>query len=153
MNIAIVGGRDFSDYTLLKERLSRYISIYGVPENILSGGAKGTDALAAQFAAEMDIPLLVFKPDYQKYGRGATLVRNTQIIENADVVFAFWDGQSKGTKDSITKAKKLQKELHIISYGDVCFINLHPNGILELQKKLHLPKNSKNTGKAENLSE
>ena len=141
MNIAIVGGRDFSDYTLLKERLSRYISIYGVPENIVSGGAKGA------------IPLLVFKPDYQKYGRGATLVRNTQIIENADVVFAFWDGQSKGTKDSITKAKKLQKELHIISYGDVCFINLYPNGILELQKKLHSPKNSKNIGEAENLSE
>ena len=116
MNIAIVGGRDFSDYTLLKERLSRYISIYGVPENIVSGGAKGADALAAQFATEMGLPLLVFKPDYQKYGRGATLVRNTQIIENADVVFAFWDGQSKGTKDSITKAKKLQKELHIISY-------------------------------------
>ena len=82
------------------------------------GGAKGADTLAAQFATEMDIPLLVFKPDYQKYGRGATLVRNTQIIENADVVFAFWDGQSKGTKDSITKAKKLQKELYIISYGE-----------------------------------
>ena len=80
MNIAIVGGRDFSDYTLLKESLSAYISIYsGIPDNI---------------------------------------VRNTQIIENADVVFAFWDGQSKGTKDSITKAKKLQKELHIISYGE-----------------------------------
>lgn len=119
MNIAIVGGRDFSDYTLLKESLSAYISIYsGIPDNIVSGGAKGADTLAAQFAAEMDIPLLVFKPDYQKYGRGATLVRNTQIIENADVVFAFWDGQSKGTKDSINKAKKLQKELHIISYGE-----------------------------------
>ena len=119
MNIAIVGGRDFSDYTLLKESLSAYISIYsGIPDNIVSGGAKGADTLAAQFAAEMGIPLLVFKPDYQKYGRGATLVRNTQIIENADVVFAFWDGQSKGTKDSITKAKKLQKELHIISYGE-----------------------------------
>lgn len=118
MNIAIVGGRDFSDYTLLKESLSAYISIYsGMPDNIVSGGAKGADTLAAQFATEMDIPLLVFKPDYQKYGRGATLVRNSQIIENADVVFAFWDGQSKGTKDSITKAKKLQKELHIISYG------------------------------------
>ena len=114
----MLGGRDFSDYTLLKESLSVYISIYsGIPDNIVSGGAKGADTLAAQFAAEMDIPLLVFKPDYQKYGRGATLVRNTQIIENADVVFAFWNGQSKGTKDSITKAKKLQKELHIISYG------------------------------------
>nr|WP_314803356.1 DUF2493 domain-containing protein [uncultured Capnocytophaga sp.] len=118
MNIAIVGGRDFSDYTLLKESLLAYISIYRVPDNIVSGGAKGADTLAAQFATEMGIPLLVFKPDYQKYGRGATLVRNTQIIENANVVFAFWDGESKGTKDSITKAKKLQKELYIISYAE-----------------------------------
>ena len=113
-----MGGRDFSDYTLLKESLLAYISIYGVPDNIVSGGAKGADTLAAQFATEMGIPLLVFKPDYQKYGRGATLIRNTQIIENAEVVFAFWDGESKGTKDSITKAKKLQKELYIISYGE-----------------------------------
>ena len=118
MNIAIVGGRDFSDYTLLKESILAYIDTHETPENIVSGGAKGADTLAAQFATEMGIPLLVFKPDYQKYGRGATLVRNTQIIENADVIFAFWDRQSKGTKDSITKAKKLQKELHIISYGE-----------------------------------
>lgn len=69
----------------------------------------------------MSIPLLVFKPDYQRYGRGATLVRNTQIIENAEVVFAFWDGQSKGTNDSFKKAKKLEKELHIIKYKQSFF--------------------------------
>lgn len=116
MNIAIVGGRDFNDYTLLKESILAYIDAHEKPENIVSGGAKGADTLAAQFAAEMGIPLLIFKPDYQKYERGATLVRNTKIIENAEVVFAFWDGQSKGTKDSIKKAEKLEKELYIITY-------------------------------------
>ena len=116
MNIAIVGGRDFNDYTLLKESILAYIDAHEKPENIVSGGAKRADTLVAQFAAEMGIPLLIFKPDYQKYGRGATLVRNTKIIENAEVVFAFWDGQSKGTKDSIKKAKKLEKELYIITY-------------------------------------
>ena len=116
MNIAIVGGRDFNDYTLLKESILAYIDAHEKPENIVSGGAKGADTLAAQFAAEMGIPLLIFKPDYQRYGRGATLVRNTQIIENAEVVFAFWDGQSRGTKDSIKKAEKLEKELYVIKY-------------------------------------
>ena len=116
MNIAIVGGRDFNDYPLLKESILAYIDAHEKPENIVSGGAKGADTLAAQFATEMGIPLLIFKPDYQRYGRGATLVRNTQIIENAEVVFAFWDGQSKGTKDSIKKAEKLEKELYIIKY-------------------------------------
>lgn len=116
MNIAIVGGRDFNDYTLLKESILAYIDTHEKPENIVSGGAKGADILATQFATEMGIPLLIFKPDYQRYGRGATLVRNTQIIENAEVVFAFWDRQSKGTKDSIKKAEKLEKELYIITY-------------------------------------
>ncbi len=116
MNIAIVGGRDFNDYTLLKESILAYIDAHEKPENIVSGGAKGADTLATQFATEMGIPLLIFKPDYQRYGRGATLVRNTQIIENAEVVFAFWDGQSKGTKDSIKKAEKLEKELYVIKY-------------------------------------
>ncbi len=116
MNIAIVGGRDFNDYTLLKESILTYIDTHEKPENIVSGGAKGADTLAAQFATEMGIPLLIFKPDYQRYGRGATLVRNTQIIENAEVVFAFWNGQSKGTKDSIKKAEKLEKELYVIKY-------------------------------------
>ena len=116
MNIAIVGGRDFNDYTLLKESILAYIDAHEKPENIVSGGAKGADTLATQFATEMGIPVLIFKPDYQRYGRGATLVRNTQIIENAEVVFAFWDGQSKGTKDSIKKAEKLEKELYIITY-------------------------------------
>jgi|GEM_PF-5739896 len=54
MNIAIVGGRDFSDYTLLKESLLAYIDTHETPENIVSGGAKGADTLAAQFATEMD---------------------------------------------------------------------------------------------------
>ena len=66
MNIAIVGGRDFNDYTLLKESVLAYIDMHEKPENIVSGGAKGADTLAAQFDEEMSIPLLVFKPDYQK---------------------------------------------------------------------------------------
>ena len=63
MNIAIVGGRDFNDYTLLKESILAYINTHEKPKNIISGGAKGADTLAAQFAAEIGIPLLVFKPE------------------------------------------------------------------------------------------
>jgi len=44
MNIAIVGGRDFNDYTLLKESILAYIDAHEKPENIVSGGAKGADS-------------------------------------------------------------------------------------------------------------
>lgn len=59
--------------------------------------------------------MIVFRPDYQKFGRlAAFLARNTEIIEKSDVIFAFWDGKSRGTMDSINKTKKLKKQLFII---------------------------------------
>jgi hypothetical protein len=50
----------------------------------------------------------------EKYGRGAGPMRNTTIIENADVVFAFPTEDSKGTRDSIRKARELKKILYVI---------------------------------------
>lgn len=117
MKIAIVGGRDFNDYEFLKKELGKFID-----ENkiflcsIVSGGAKGADTLAEKLAAEMGVEMIVFKPDFEKFGRGAALARNTQIVECADTVFAFWDGKSKGTHDSIRKTEKLGKKLLIINY-------------------------------------
>lgn len=117
MKIAIVGGRDFNDYEILKKELDKLIFENGITiRSIVSGGAKGADTLAEKFAAEMEVEMIVFKPDYKKFGRGAALARNTQIVECADTVFAFWNGKSKGTLDSIKKAKKLEKKLLIINY-------------------------------------
>lgn len=117
MKIAIVGGRDFLDYELLKKELGKFIDENGISLcSIVSGGAKGADTLAEKFAAEMCVEMIIFKPNFEKYGRGATIVRNSQIIENSDIIFAFWDGKSKGTLNSIKKAEKLEKKLLIINY-------------------------------------
>ena len=63
-----------------------------------------------------DIKLTEFLPEYSRYGRGAPLKRNLKIIEYADVVIAFWDRQSKGTKNVIENCKKLnvKVDVHII---------------------------------------
>ncbi|MCD1119113.1 DUF2493 domain-containing protein [Chryseobacterium turcicum] len=116
MNIAIVGGRDFSDYNLLKNTLNNYIENKSFLNAIVSGGAKGADSLAEKYAQELDVEIIIYRPDYKKNGRLAALHRNTEIIENSDIVFAFWNGKSRGTLDSITKAKKLEKTLFIINY-------------------------------------
>lgn len=117
MNIGIVGGRDFKNYDLLKEKLVDFIGVNDITvDAIVSGGAKGADTLAKKFAEDIGVQILVFKPEFDKYGRRAALERNTLIIDHSDVVFAFWDGKSKGTFDSITKAKKREKKLFIINY-------------------------------------
>ena len=65
---------------------------------IISGGAKGIDQSAANFARSNGIALKEFLPEYDKYGKRAPLLRNISIIENADLILAFWDGTSRGTK-------------------------------------------------------
>lgn len=118
MNIAIIGSRTFSDYELLSTTVKDYLSEKNlIVKSVISGGAKGADTLAEKFALENTIEMIVFKPDWKRFGKRAGFMRNTLIVENSDVVFAFWDGQSSGTKDSITKAEKLEKKVIIKIYN------------------------------------
>lgn len=108
MKVAVIGSRSFHNYEMLKNVLSKYhISL------IISGGAKGADSLAETYARENDIETLIFKPDWDKHGKSAGYIRNIDIIENSDLVIAFWDGKSKGTKHSIDLAKKGNKKIII----------------------------------------
>lgn len=56
-------------------------------------------------------------PEYALYARAAPLKRNITIIENADIVLAFWDGKSKGTKFVIDSCHRLGVEvrMHIVT--------------------------------------
>ena len=47
-----------------------------------------------------------FLPDYARYGRAAPLRRNVQIVAYADLVLAFWDGKSRGTRFVIDQCRK-----------------------------------------------
>ncbi len=89
-----------------------------IPENvseIISGGAKGVDTLAEEFADKNKLTKHIIRPNYKKYtGKSAPIIRNKQIIQEADVVLALWDGQSKGTEFSINYAKKLNKEVVVV---------------------------------------
>jgi len=99
MKVAIIGSRNLGGI-----ELENFL-----PENvteIVSGGAKGVDTCARQYANANGIKLTEFLPDYKRYGRGAPLKRNLEIIAYADVVLAFWDGESRGTKYVIDNCKK-----------------------------------------------
>ena len=102
MKIAIVGSRgleiqDFTPY---------------LPEDtteIVSGGAKGIDQCAAAFAREHGLILTEFKPDYRRFGRGAPLRRNVEIVDYADLVLIFWDGTSPGSRFVADQCRKRGK--------------------------------------------
>lgn len=112
MRLAIVGGRTFNDIHKLNEIMSKL----SPPDTIISGGAIGADTVAANYARENNIELVEFLPDWKKYGRAAGMIRNKTIIDSADAVLAFWDGKSKGTKNSIALARKRKIPLWIEIY-------------------------------------
>ena len=114
MNVSIIGSRGFNNKLLFDAVIDQIIENIQSPITIISGGAKGADQLAADYATHKSIHLKVYQADWKRYGKGAGMIRNTQIIEDADLVIAFWDGQSKGTLDSINKAKKLHKDIHVL---------------------------------------
>lgn len=108
MKIAIIGSRSFQDYEMVKVVLSEYS-----PTQIISGGAKGADSLAERYANENRIEKVIFYPDWDLHGRAAGPIRNKLIVDAADLVLAFWDGASRGTKSSIDYANKTGKKLRI----------------------------------------
>ena len=120
MNIAIIGSRGFYDYIILENTLLEFISIEKPSDiKIVSGGAIGADSLGKQFAIKHNLHHIEFLPDWKKFGRGAGIRRNTTIIENSDIVFAFWDMKSKGKNDSINKAIKMGKRVEIVEIKEV----------------------------------
>lgn len=121
MKLGIVGSRSFTDYEYFKECM-RQFEKYEI-SCIISGGAIGADSLAEKYAFENEIPAKIFKPNYNLHGRKAPMLRNTTIVENSDMVVAFWDGVSGGTQDSINKARKLKKAVIIFrvdGIGTLC---------------------------------
>ena len=99
MRVAVIGSRG-----LRVESLGEYLP-EGTTE-IVSGGARGVDTSAREYALGHGLKLTEYLPEYTRYGRGAPLRRNITIIESADLVLAFWDGKSRGTKYVIDNCKR-----------------------------------------------
>lgn len=107
MRTAIIGSRGINeiDFSIINNKITE----------IISGGAKGVDTLAKQFAILNGYSITEILPDYNKYYfKIAPIIRNYEIVDKSDIVYAFWDGKSKGTLSVIEYAKKTNKKIIII---------------------------------------
>jgi hypothetical protein len=122
-NIAVVGSRNFTDKDVFVRVISEIISLEGSPKVIVSGGAKGADSLAYEWAIDNGIETLVFEPKYDEFPKKvrrwmAPKERNTTIVENSDVVLAFWDMESTGTKDTIDKSVEKGNRVYLYNINE-----------------------------------
>jgi hypothetical protein len=120
--IIIAGGRDFTEWQFFEKWCERTICSLKTQWSeltdlqIVSGGARGTDALGEKFAKVYDIDLKIFPAEWDLHGKSAGYIRNSTMAEYADVLIAFWDGRSKGTKHMIDTANRNNLEVHVIKY-------------------------------------
>lgn len=117
MKIIIAGGRDFSNYRLLLDTMSEYFGTED-PEDltIISGRAKGADALGEHFAHALRIKTELFPADWDTHGKTAGFKRNIEMAKAATHLVAFWDKKSKGTKHMIDQARKHNLQTIVVHY-------------------------------------
>ena len=106
MKIAIIGSRKIKN-----PDIEKFVS---TDDEIVSGGAVGVDSAAAKFARRHGLKLTELLPQYEKYGRGAPIIRNREIVDYAEKVVAFWDGRSRGTLSVVEYAQKTGKPCEIV---------------------------------------
>jgi len=108
--IAIVGSREWADVGAIED----FIIDLPVCE-VVSGGARGVDSIAAELAKKYEHEVKVFPADWDRHGKRAGFLRNVEIVDYCDELVAFWDGASKGTAHSISLARKANKPVTIFN--------------------------------------
>lgn len=119
IKVIIAGTRDFNDYDFLKKNVDYFLQ--GINPNseeieIVSGNARGADKLGERYAKERNLPVKLFPANWDKYGKRAGYLRNQEMADYADVLIAFWDEKSKGTKHMIDIAKKQDLTVIVVGY-------------------------------------
>lgn len=113
--IAIVGSRSFTNYNAVEDFVLPRLSIEEI-DLVVSGGANGADYLGKLFAMRNRLPFREIRADWREYGKRAGFLRNIEIVNAVDMVFAFWNGDSKGTKHTIDRAHENDIPCYIYYY-------------------------------------
>ena len=115
MILGIAGSRSLS-HPLPDDIMPPYI------DQIISGGAKGIDRCARNYALDNHIRILEILPEYELYGRRAPLLRNDIIIRLSDMMYIFWDGKSRGSAYVINKCIETKKPYRVFTLSEGKYI-------------------------------
>ena len=118
MKLIIAGSRGFTDHVLMKIKLHTFLNQQGfiVPDEVISGGARGADTYGAHWALARDIKVTYFHPNWTKYGNSAGYRRNELMADAATHLIAFHDGESRGTQHIVDIARRKKLTVEVINY-------------------------------------
>jgi len=104
--------------TFIKSKIYHDIIVKnkGISIKVIEGGAKsGADQITKMLCQDLHIDHQSYPPNFSNgYDVNEYFKRNHQMVDLAGEIWAFWDGQSHGTKDVISYATKTKKPLNVI---------------------------------------
>lgn len=108
--IGIVGTRRRDSQEAYSKVEQKFLEIYEEGDWLVSGGCpKGGDRFAEIIAKKFGVPIIIFYPDWKRYGRGAGIVRNTDIAKESDVIIACLARTPGGADDTVEKFEQLKE--------------------------------------------
>ena len=114
--IGVIGSRrrnSEDDYHIVE---AAFFRAYKQGDRICSGGCpKGGDRFAEMIAKKFDIPILIYKAEWELFGRGAGFIRNTDIAQSSNILIAcVAEDRKGGTEDTIRKFLQIQPATNLI---------------------------------------
>lgn len=109
--VIICGGREFSDYDLLKRKCDYYLSEKlkrGENVIVVSGGNEGADTLGEQYARERGLSVERFTANWARDGKSAGYKNYRQMakVGNACIAFMSSYGENKAAKSMVSIARE-----------------------------------------------
>lgn len=114
MKTIIAGSRSITDPAAVIAAVAE--SGFQITE-VVSGAAHGVDRLGEEWARRHEIPIVQFPPDWNKYGRGAGVIRNNEMAAYAEALVAIWDGSSHGTYHMVNAARERGLKVFVYRAG------------------------------------
>jgi predicted Rossmann fold nucleotide-binding protein DprA/Smf involved in DNA uptake len=112
VRVAIVGSRRFAE----PERVTEYVNGLPPRASIITGSASGVDAAATKAARTRGLAVQVMPASFDELKDPARSdARNQRLVDACDVLVAFWDGASKGTRNTVERALDSGKEVHVFT--------------------------------------
>ena len=112
MRVAIVGSRHFAE----PDRVTDYVKGLPAGTSIITGSASGVDAAATRAARTRGLPVQVMPASFDELADPSrSAARNQRLVDACDVLVAFWDGASKGTRTTVERALDAGKEVHVFT--------------------------------------
>ena len=114
MKVAVVGSRHFPEM----DRVRQFVEHLPAGAIVVTGGASGVDAAAGQAARDRALGLIKLPPRFEEStDPAASARRNQELVDSADVLVAFWDGTSQGTRRTVERALDSGREVHVFLPG------------------------------------